>query len=208
MFWSNGKACWASGLNSFTFQCVKRRKSTQNRKLFYGSIISQRRNIYPSARLLTSLLLLLEAHSYRQDDPTHLLDRHQQTTVFRLGTGHCLLRAHMQRLGLSHTENCPCDAGQQTPEHVLQSCPLHAEARLQQWPIWTTLADKLWGSKEDLMTTTNFINGTGLRMYSMVIGTQKKKLTSNKECTHHWFLQSSMSVQRHLLLTLPCYSHQ
>ena len=32
-----------------------------------------------------------------------------------------------------------------------------------------------WGSKEDLMTTTNFINGTGPRINSMVIGTQKKK---------------------------------
>ena len=45
------------------------------------------------------------------------------------------------------------------------------------------LADKLWGSKEDLMATTNFINGTGLRIYSMIIETQKKKhkktLTSN-----------------------------
>ena len=31
-----------------------------------------------------------------------------------------------------------------------------------------------WGSKEDLMTTINFINGTGLQIYSMVVGTQKK----------------------------------
>ena len=88
-------------------------------------------------------------HSYRQDDPIHLLDC-QRTTAFRLRTGHCLLRAHMQSLGLSHTENCPCDTDPQTPEHVLQSCPLHAEARLQHWPIWTTLADKRWGSKDDL----------------------------------------------------------
>ena len=72
-------------------------------------------------------------------------------------------RAHMQRLGLSHTENCPCHAGPQTPEHAPQPC-LHAEARLQHWTIWTTLADKLWGSKDDLVTTTNFINGTGLRI--------------------------------------------
>ena len=26
--------------------------------------------------------------------------------------------------------------------HVLQPCLLQAEARLQHWPIWTTLADK------------------------------------------------------------------
>ena len=41
--------------------------------------------------------------------------------------------------------------------------------------------DKLWGSEEDLMTTTNFINGTGLRIYSMFIGTQKKKKKKKKK---------------------------
>ena len=56
------------------------------------------------------------------------------------------------------------DTRPQTPEHVLQACPLHAEARLQHWPNWTALADMLWGAKEDTMTTANFINGTGLRV--------------------------------------------
>ena len=29
---------------------------------------------------------------------------------------------------------CPCETGSQTPEHVLQFCPLHREERTQHWP--------------------------------------------------------------------------
>ena len=58
-----------------------------------------------------------------------------------------------------------CDTtGPQTPEHLLQSCPLASRSKTsfstgQFGQRWLT---KLWGSKEDLMTTTNFINGARL----------------------------------------------
>ena len=45
---------------------------------------------------------------------------------------------------------------------VLTNCKTSC---MQHWPIWTALADKLRGSKEDLMTTVYFTNGTGLRIY-------------------------------------------
>ena len=45
-----------------------------------------------------------------------------------------------------------------TPQHVQQSCPLYKEARTQHWPQGATLAEKLWGSTEDLLLTTSFIN--------------------------------------------------
>ncbi|KAK7093513.1 hypothetical protein V1264_007248 [Littorina saxatilis] len=85
------------------------------------------------------------------------LQRHQLTILFRLRTGHCRLRAHMHRLGLSHTPNCPCETGPQTPEHILQTCPLHQEARTDHWPQGATLQDQLWGTKHSLILTTSFI---------------------------------------------------
>jgi len=57
------------------------------------------------------------------DDPIHQLKRHQQTTLFRLRTGHCRLLSHLNKLKISHTEECPCGTRQQTPEHILQQCP-------------------------------------------------------------------------------------
>ena len=68
-----------------------------------------------------------------------------------------------QNISLKYHLNL-CGTGPQTPEYVLQPCPMQAEARLQHWPNWTTLADKLWSSNEEFMTTTNFINGTGHRI--------------------------------------------
>ena len=103
-----------------------------------------------------------QQHSHPPDDQMAHLQRHQQTTIFRLRTGHCRLRAHMYRLGLSHTPDCPCETGSQTPEHILQSCPLHQDARTQHWPHGATLAEQLWGTKRDLVTTTNFIIQTRL----------------------------------------------
>ena len=90
------------------------------------------------------------------------LQRAQQTTIFRLRTGHCRLLNHMYRLGLSHTPECPCQTGLQTPEHILQSCPMFHEARMQQWPSGATLSEKLWGNKNDLTKTTDFLTKTNL----------------------------------------------
>ena len=103
-----------------------------------------------------------QEHNHPSNDHMPHLQRLQQTTIFRLRTGHCRLRAHLYRLGLSHTPDCPCETGPHTPEHVLQSCPLHQAERTQQWPNGATLAEKLWGPKENLIETTNFISSIGL----------------------------------------------
>ena len=62
-------------------------------------------------------------------DPIWRLDRAQQTIIFRLRTGHCGLRAHLKRTGISDTSLCECGQDDQTPDHVLQSCPKYAERR-------------------------------------------------------------------------------
>ena len=58
-------------------------------------------------------------------DALHQLARHQQTTVFRLRTGHCRLNSHLKRIGVKTSAQCPCGEADQIPEHYLQSCSLH-----------------------------------------------------------------------------------
>ena len=67
-------------------------------------------------------------------DPIWRLERAQQTTIFRLRTGHCGLRAHLKIIGISDTSFCKCGQADQTTDHVLQSCPKYAERRQLIWP--------------------------------------------------------------------------
>ena len=43
-------------------------------------------------------------------DSIHNLTRKEQTTIFRLRTGHCGLNKHMKRIGVADTANCQCGA--------------------------------------------------------------------------------------------------
>ena len=97
-------------------------------------------------------------------DPIWRLERAQQTTIFRLRTGHCGLSAHLKRIGISDTSLCECGQADQTPDHVLQSCPKYAERRQLTWPQGTDLTTKLWGSAENLYRTAGFVASTGLKI--------------------------------------------
>ena len=65
--------------------------------------------------------------------PIWRLERAQQATIFRLRTGHCGLSAHLKRIGISDSSLCECGQADQTPDHVLQSCPKYAERRQLRW---------------------------------------------------------------------------
>ena len=67
-------------------------------------------------------------------DALHQLARHQQTTIFRLRTGHCRLNSRLKRIGVKTSAQCPCGEVDQTPEYYLQFCSLHQQARQQIWP--------------------------------------------------------------------------
>ena len=56
-------------------------------------------------------------------DPIWRLERAQHTIIFRLRTGHCGLSAHLKRIVISDTSLCEYGQADQTPDHVLQSCP-------------------------------------------------------------------------------------
>ena len=97
-------------------------------------------------------------------DALHQLSRHQQTTIFRLRTGHCRLNSHLKRIGVKTSTQCPCGEADQTPEHFLQSCSLCYQARQQIWPTCVSLKTKLWGSAEDLFLTSKYAALTGERV--------------------------------------------
>ena len=98
------------------------------------------------------------------DDGIHHLDRHEQVLIFRLRTGHCQLLSHLYNLQISHTPECPCGTGLQTPEHILQTCPTFTALRHQIWPSSVDLGEKLWGPVQSLGRTAEFITMTGLKI--------------------------------------------
>jgi len=95
-------------------------------------------------------------------DPIRRLDRQQQTVIFRLRTGHCRLRSHLKKIGVSETALCECGLADQTPQHILQDCPSLSTARQQVWPEGVELTTKLWGPCSKLHRTVHFISTTGL----------------------------------------------
>jgi ribonuclease HI len=97
-------------------------------------------------------------------DPVHQLQRYQQTIIFRLRTGHCRLLSHLYRLRISHTNECPCGTGLQTPGHILQDCPTYSILRHDTWPEVSETRQKLWGSRPDLERTASFVVATGLKI--------------------------------------------
>ena len=97
-------------------------------------------------------------------DPIWRLERAQQTTTFHLRAGHCGLSAHLRRIGLSDTSLCECGQADQTPDHVLQSCPKQAERRQLTWPQGADLVTKLCSSAEDLYRTAGFMASIGLNI--------------------------------------------
>ena len=97
-------------------------------------------------------------------NPLHQLSRHEQTTIFRLGTGHCGLKGHLKEIGIKPLALCDCGKDDQTPDHFLKSCPLYNRERQHIWPVSTTMDAKLWGSANDLHLTTHFATLTGQRI--------------------------------------------
>ena len=98
------------------------------------------------------------------EDSIHQLDRAAKVTIFRLRTGHCQLLSHLHRLKISHSDECACGKGPQTPNHILQSCPTFDALRYQTWPSLVEAHRKLWGLVETLRQTADFALLTGLKI--------------------------------------------
>ena len=64
----------------------------------------------------------------------------------------------------SHSDECPCGTGLQTPNHILQSCPTFDASRCQTWPSPVDGHRKLSGPVETLPQTADFALLTRLKM--------------------------------------------
>ena len=103
-------------------------------------------------------------HNHNKETSLKGLGRKEQTTIFRLRTGHCRLRHHLYRLKISHTDECPCGTGVQDPEHILQNCPTYVLERNRIWPQGASYQEKLWGPAAQLRATASFIGNIGLNV--------------------------------------------
>ena len=70
----------------------------------------------------------------------------------------------IQTRHISHSDECPCSTGPQTPNHILQSCPTFDDLRRQTWPSPVEAHRKLWGPVETLRQTADFALLTGLKI--------------------------------------------
>ena len=77
-----------------------------------------------------------------QKDPLQRLSCLEQTTIFRLRTGHCGLKGHLTKIGIQPSALCDCGKDNQTSNHFLQSCPLYNRERQHIWPVSTTMDAK------------------------------------------------------------------
>ena len=95
---------------------------------------------------------------YNRYDPIHQLERRDQVRIFRLRTGHNLLRQHMfKTFRMGQGETCICNQGPENGEHVLMSCPRFHRL----WPDTTPYNTKIYGCEEELRTTDGFLQQTG-----------------------------------------------
>jgi ribonuclease HI len=99
-----------------------------------------------------------------EEDHINQLTRREQTIIFRLRTGHCGLRKHLKKIGVTDTAACQCGAEEQTPHHFLQTCPHQEQLRQEVWPSDTSVNTKLWGPVDDLRKTAQFVSSSGLRL--------------------------------------------
>ena len=97
-------------------------------------------------------------------DPVNLPTRHEQTTVFKLRTGHCGLRVHLKPIVIMDSALRDCKEAEQTVHHILQDCSIWRQQRHQLWPPDESTTNKLLGTAEDLRRTTQFLAPCRLRV--------------------------------------------
>ena len=103
----------------------------------------------------------MENHrDYNKNDPFYHLSREDQVIILRLRTGHNKFNAHLHRLKLRPSDDCPCGLGSMTVEHILQECQSLSNARRAFWTQDTTLNRKIFGNLLDLRRTAAYIKET------------------------------------------------
>ena len=101
-----------------------------------------------------------------QKGPLHQLSRHEQTTIFRLRTGHCGLKGHLKTLVFSH--RLYVIVGKMIKHQITSCSHVHSTTEKGNTSGNTsginTMDAKLWGSANDLHLTTHFATLTRQRI--------------------------------------------
>ncbi|GFR80433.1 hypothetical protein ElyMa_000581200 [Elysia marginata] len=100
---------------------------------------------------------------FNKKDDFYKLGRKEQTSLFRLRTGHNTLAKHMfKTFRIGESEMCKCGLSADTTEHILQECLLYKEIREKIWEPTAELNTKLFGPLIELEKTINFLELTGI----------------------------------------------
>ncbi|GFS03929.1 hypothetical protein ElyMa_002900300 [Elysia marginata] len=71
---------------------------------------------------------------FNKRDDFYKLGRKEQTSLFRLRTGHNKLEKHMfKTFRIGESEMCKCGHSAETSEYILQECLLYKEVREKIW---------------------------------------------------------------------------
>ena len=90
-------------------------------------------------------------------DPINKLQREEQSIIFRLRTGHVQLNNHLNRIKKDHPATCQlCLHPNETVEHHLFHCPKLQDLRERLLPQNPDIANTLYGSYEQLRSTSHF----------------------------------------------------
>ena len=104
-----------------------------------------------------------QLHLGLEEDAWRLSDSAKEV-IFQLRNGHCQLLAHLYKLGLFPTDECPCSTDIQTLEHLLQFCLTFSVMRSQTWPSAGEFSEKFWGLVAAHGLTLDIVLKTSVRM--------------------------------------------
>ena len=106
----------------------------------------------------------------KKSDTVNVLNRKNQSTIFRMRTQHIALNKHLHRIGASTSPACPlCGHPEETIEHHLLYCAPLADLRARFLPPQSKKEDLLYGNQEQLQNTCRF--------HYMAIGRRAKAQT-------------------------------
>ena len=109
------------------------------------------------ARDTTGRNVYRHMNSIKTNDSIKLLDRKDQTAIFRLRTGHLPLNSHLNRINPMHPPMCLlCDYAYETVEHLLFHCPRLQDIRKQLLPPLPDTDNTLYSSPHQLKNTANY----------------------------------------------------
>ena len=90
-------------------------------------------------------------------DSINQLQRKEQVSIFRLRSGHIPLNAHLTRIGVRTSPDCPlCGWSEETVTHHLFDCPALEDLRSEHLPPKPNTANTLYGNLDNLRNTHTF----------------------------------------------------